>query len=93
VVKLRYSLAHIHYTIHHHSLKSAKNIITHCPKCCYSLSLKRFNAEETLVMQKKICEEIKRGKCPEPQKERKRVRREVKWTSVWSRIRGTKMPT
>jgi len=26
----------------------------------------------------KICEEIKRGKCPEPQKKRKRVRREVK---------------
>jgi len=53
VVKLRYSLAHIYYTIHHHLLKMAKNnIITHCPKYCYSLSLKRFNAEEAWVMQK-----------------------------------------
>jgi len=29
----------------------AKNIITHCPKYCYFRSLKRFNAEEALVMQ------------------------------------------
>ena len=30
-----------------------KNIITHCPEYCYSLSLKGFNAEEAWVMQKK----------------------------------------
>jgi len=42
----------------------------------------------------KICEEIKRGKCPEPRKRKKKSEtRGKKWTSFWSRIRDTKMPT
>jgi hypothetical protein len=53
-------------TIHQ---KPVKNIVTTCcPKYCYFLSSKRFDAEEAWVMQKFIYEEIKRGKCPEPQK-------------------------
>jgi len=79
VVKLRYSLADIHYTIHHHTLKLLKNnIITHYHKYCYSLS-KQIQRRRGMGYAK-ICEEIKRGKCPEPRrkKERKRVRGEVK---------------
>jgi len=51
VVKLRYSLAHIHYTIHHHTLKLLKILSLTVPNIVI-LSLKRFNAEEAWVMQK-----------------------------------------
>jgi len=58
--------------------KSAKNIvITHCPKVLlFSLS-KKIQCIRGMGYAK-ICEEIKRGKCPEPRKRKKRVRREVK---------------
>ena len=79
MVELRYSLAHIHYTIHHHSLKIAKNIVTHYLECCYSLSPKGFNTEEAWVMQNSM-RENKKGQVPRTlkKKEKKRVRREVK---------------
>jgi len=51
VVKLGYSLAHIYYTIHHHSLKLL-NILPLTVPNVGILSLKRFNAEEAWVMQK-----------------------------------------
>jgi len=91
VVKLRYSLAHIYYTIHHPSLKLIKILSLTVPNVVI-LSLQKD------LMQKRhgLCKNMrgnKRGKCPEPRKRKKRVRREVKWTSVWSRIRGTMMPT
>jgi hypothetical protein len=94
-------------TIHQ---KPVKNIVTTCcPKYCYFLSSKRFDAEEAWVMQKFIYEEIKRGKCPEPQKKneeikrskcseprKKKKKRETRGKNGQvsdSRIRGTKIPT
>lgn len=41
------------------------------PKYCYSLSPKRSNAERDMGYAK-ICEEIKRGKCPEPRKRKEK---------------------
>jgi len=52
VVELRYSLAHIYYTIHHHTLKLLKILLSLTVPNVVILSLKRFNAEETWVMQK-----------------------------------------
>jgi len=77
VVKLRCSLAHIYYTIHHHSLKSAKNIITHCPKCCYSLSLQKDS------MQKRhgLCKNMrgdKKGQVPGTSKKKEKKESETR---------------
>jgi len=52
VVKLRYSLAHIYYTIHHHALKLLKILLSLTVPSIVILSLKRFNVEEAWVMQK-----------------------------------------
>jgi len=70
VVKLRYSLAHIYHSIHRQSLKLLKNIITHCPEYCYSLS-KKIQCRRGMGYAK-IYEEIKRGKCPEPRKKKEK---------------------
>jgi len=79
VVKLRYSLAHIHYTIHHHILKLIKKYIitTHCPKYCYSLYLK-----DSMQKRHGLCKNMrgnKKGQVPgTSEKKEKRVRQEVK---------------
>jgi len=73
VVKLRYSLAHIYYTIHHHSLKLLKKIYYY-----HSLSqILLFSLSKMIQCRRgmgyaKICEEIKRGKCPEPRKKKEK---------------------
>ena len=41
----------------------------------------------------KICEEIKRGKCPEPRKRKKKSETRGKNGQVSRVIRGTKIPT
>jgi len=77
VVKLRYSLAHIYYTIHYHSLKMLKILSLTVPNIVI-LSLQKDS------MQKRhgLCKNMrgnKKGQVPgTSEKERKRVRREVK---------------
>ena len=75
VVKLRYSLAHINYTIHHHSLKLLKILSLTVPNVVI-LSLQKDS------MQKRhgLCKNMrgnKKGQVLGTSK-RKRVRREVK---------------
>jgi len=78
VVKLRYSLAHIYYIIHHHSLKLLKILSLTIPSVAILSLSKKIQCRRGMGYAK-ICEKIKRGKCPEPQKrKRKKVRREVK---------------
>jgi len=67
VVKSRYSLAHIHYTIHHHSLKLLKILSLTVPSVVILSLSKKIQCRRGMGYAK-ICEEIKRGKCPEPQK-------------------------
>jgi len=70
VVKLRYSLAHIYYTIHHHLLKLLKIILSLTVPNVVILS-KKIQCRKGMGYAK-ICEEIKRGKCPEPRKRKKK---------------------
>jgi hypothetical protein len=75
VVKLRYSLAHIYYIIHHHSLKLLK-ILSLTIQSVVILSLQKDS------MQKRhgLCKNMrgnKKGQVPGTSK-KKRVRREVK---------------
>jgi len=73
VVKLRYSLAHIYYTIYHHSLKLLKILSLTVPSVVI-LSLQKDS------MQKRhgLCKNMqgnKKGQVPgNSKKERKRVR-------------------
>jgi len=71
VVKLRYSLAHIHYTIHHHTLKLLKILLSLTVPSIVILSLKRFNAEEAWVMQKNM-RGNKKGQVPETSKKKEK---------------------
>jgi len=72
VVKLRYSLAHIYYTIHHHLLKIAKKILSLTVPNVVILSLSKKIQCRRGMGYAKICEEIKRSKCPEPRKRKKK---------------------
>jgi len=69
VVKLRYSLAHIYYTIHHHTLKLLKILSLTVPSI--GILSKKIQCRRGMGYAK-ICDEIKRGKCPEPRKRKKK---------------------
>jgi len=58
VVKLRYSLAHIYYTIHHHSLILLKILSLTVPNIV--ILSKKIQCRRGMGYAK-ICDEIKRG--------------------------------
>ena len=51
-----------------------------------------FQGMSALKKEKKRCEEIKRGKCPEPRKKRKSETRDKNRQVSDSRIKGTRYP-
>jgi len=78
VVELRYLLAHIHYTIHHLALKLLRIILSLTVPNVVILSLSKKIKCRRGMGYAKICEEIKRGKCPEPRKRKKKSERRGK---------------
>ena len=108
VVKLRYSLAHIHHTIHHQSLKLLKILSLTVPSVVI-LSLQKYS------MQKRhgLCKNMRGNKKGQVPGTSKKVRREVKngqvsgvelgvqrcplerkkWTSVRQQNQGYLLPT
>jgi len=76
MVKLRYSIAHIYYTIHHHLLKLQKILSLTVPSVVI-LSLQK----DSIQKRHGLCKNMqgnKKGQVPGTSKKRKRVRREVK---------------
>ena len=73
VVKLRYSLAHIYYTppfIKIANIYIYMYIITHCPKYCYSLSLK-----DSMQKRHGLCKNMrgnKKGQVPGTSKKKEK---------------------